>query len=386
MIRTLGEHHKRCNEETIMKRVIVMAVLVGLLVWCGSAVVQAGELGKQILEATPLKLLDGRVLVKMPMGAKKEALGPASIMASAPSTQRTDRAVFKVDKEKLVLVASETFGTVGEDAEKEVRRYYAKAWFGEFTLTPLKFDDAAAAQKLMGFLLYPTRPPADEESRVVVVAAIVLPDKTVVAIDVYVNPTAYDDKDGCRKVAEAILASIRPGEKKLALEGGVRRLGLSRKKKDLAVELPANFAMTIDRGPDFDVYRFIPVLPLNKESGNLSIYFGMQPEYQYKQRASEESDKEPAVRKVDGKILGRDVKWHVWTAGTGTEARKFWEVMLDKILPEDDHTIAHVFLNAATDEAVAALRKVAESLKVVDVQEEPAPKPKDAPSGAVKKP
>ena len=77
-------------------------------------------------------------------------------------------------------------------------------------------------------------------------------DRTIQSLDVYVNAVGEKDLEGCKAVARQILfLSVAPGEKKLKLTAGERRLSTISKDLEISVTVPKNMAATTQGGPDF---------------------------------------------------------------------------------------------------------------------------------------
>src|SRR5262249_12332846 len=108
-----------------------------------------------------------------------------------------------------------------------------------------------------------------------------------------------------------------------------------------------NMVATVQRGPDFLVHHLIPVERLGVDSGNLGIYLGAAPDFH------------PGKKAADGVLFGKKGVWQQRTEGQG------WETLCERPLPGTFPRSAHIWLDASGPAQLAALRKVAESLRVV---------------------
>jgi hypothetical protein len=201
-------------------------------------------------------------------------------------------------------------------------------------------------------------------------AFIALPDQTVQSVYVYVNREAAHDFAGCSAAAQRILATLAPGSRKLLTRPGERWLGTLSPGKVVSVSVPQNTVATRQVGPDFLLERLIILGRLGAEVESIGLYFGRHPSFKAGEKAS------------DGTLFGKKVAWQPLRRG-GLEALV--------ALPEagaptpaaqpgdgDQPMSAHVWITAANAARLAALKRVAESMTLIDT-------PKAKPRSAVKK-
>lgn len=299
-----------------------------------------GEIGKRLLSEKPTDLLRGRLQIRVPEGARVEAR-PVDIMSAPESEDDETRVIVDAGAERLVVMVHELFGVASDDLERDVRATIAQ--WGEqgrqyrLARSPLK--------ALRAVEVLPAPAPGRETDAIFVRGMFVaLPDSTVQTVFVYVNPAAAKDLAGCSAAAERILATLSPGARKLRLGAGPRRLATLSPDAEVVVNVPRNVVVTTQLGPDFLVQRIRVVGKLGAGSDMIGFYLGHAPSFERGKKAS------------DGTLFGKKVAWQQGRAGQKLEAL----VELPRIAGPPDY--AHVWILASSDEQLAALKRVAESM------------------------
>lgn len=350
----------------------------GMIAWSVAAS-QAGEVGKMPLAPQALKILDGRLGVRMPAKAKIEPRVNPSIMGADPSTEQEARVVLESGEEKIVLMAYETFSTAGGDFENVVRQIVAK-WEDKDTLAvealPPAGKDKPRAAKVM--MITPKGPPEKDAQAIVIREAFVLlPDQTVLVLRLYANPKAYEDKAGCLALGKSILESIEPGPKKLALEAGGRRLPISRRKA-LEITVPAGYVLLRQDGIDFLVFSLHEVGPLTGLNSTLVLYYGGAPSFH---PGSKEGDTKPVESK--GKVMGKDLTWHSYANASHGMTISQMESLVADPLGVQEGMFLHLSLATSDAKKLKPLQAMVETLRVVTP--ETAPSPDTRPRGNTRK-
>ncbi len=308
----------------------------------GSAV--AGELRKARLSEQSTAVLGGRLLVRMPQGARVEAR-PFDIMSAPESEEHETRVIFDAGQERLVLMAGESFALAGDNFEKDVRDWLAK-WKGNYRIEPIQLPTKGLKTIFVIPLSAPDHTRSDDATFVEGVF-VESHDRTIQSLDVYVNSAAEQDLEGCRAVARQILLSVARGEKKLKLTAGERRLSTISKDLEISVTVPKNMTATRKDGPDFLVHRLIAVGRLGADAGSIGIYVGNHPDFH------------PGAKISDGMIFGKKVEWHSSQQGEGLEA------LCELPTPENVSLFAHVWVHASDDARLRELKQVAETMKLI---------------------
>lgn len=299
-------------------------------------------IARKPLSTTPTSLLNGRLTIRLPEGAKIEAR-PVSVMSAPESDEDETRVVLDAGEERLVVMVHELFGLASDDFERDVRLTVAgwgdKAAQYRFAHAPLKGVRAIAVLPAPG---------SSQETDAVFVRGlfVALPDGTVQTVFVYVNPRAARDHAGCSAAAERILATLAPGPRRLQLDAGKRTLATLSPDAEIVVTVPKNIVVTTQNGPDFVVQRLKVVGWLGKSSDMIGFYLGHHPSF------------EKGEKRADGTLFGKKVVWQARREGRGLEAL----VSLPRASGPPDY--AHVWIIATSDDRLAALKTIAESMKL----------------------
>lgn len=317
----------------------VLGILIGMPTISDAQT--AGALGTFEPAATTTDVLAGRLRLRVPKAARVEARGH-SIMAAPQSVQHETRVMLDAGKERLVIMAVELFETVGADLLAAVREDIA-----DWSQPPAV--EALTVPELRAVTVVPATHDLKREAILVLSVYVASPDSTVQNISFYVNPAGGGDIKGVTALARRIAATITAGPTKLQNSAGVRQLS-----DGLSITLPEGFSATQQPGPDFSVHHLRKLTPLGQPPARIGIYLGGHPSYQYRQM----DEAAPPVKKSAGKLLGKDIEWHSWMRGKAQSE----VTTLEAIVPLGSYLKMHVFLNAATEAELSALRKVLESM------------------------
>ncbi|MCX5672063.1 MAG: hypothetical protein NTU94_12165 [Planctomycetota bacterium] len=350
-----------------MQWLTVCGAALGLILAAGSTA-GAGALGKLTVQDKPLTLLGGRVLARMPEGAKVEPRKAANIMGADPSAEEESRVVLDAGNERLVLMAQETFQWADKDFKEVVGKQYAHC-----SITPLRQGEEGPTS----YLLVPKEVKPGGAATGVAFACLVLPDKTVVRLGAYANPEACQDLPGCTALAREILSHAVGGNVPLKCEAGTKRLRAMVQGKDVQVDLPRDYILTFQRGPDFWLYYARPLSPLGVVPPTVLLYQGGHPSAFHKKREGDGAEP-PEVTSTDGTFLGQKASWARWTSGAGDQARTCAET----IVSSGDFWKLHVYFSARKAEEMAACEKIAQSMALVDKQPPAAATPAPDAEGA----
>jgi hypothetical protein len=308
----------------------------------------AGEIGKATLSEKPIEVLGGRLSIRMPQGAKKEAR-PFDIMSAPESEEYETRVVFDAGQERLVLMAHESFAFGGDDFENDVRDWVTK-WKGKYRIEPIQLPNKGLKTVAVIPVNNPDHTRSDDATFVSGVF-VESNDRTIQSLDVYVNAATEKDFEGCKAVAHQILLSVAPGKKELKLEPGERRLFAYSKDLEISVTVPKNMVATKQVGPDFLVHRLITLGRLGADSASIGIYIGNHPDFNR------------GAKKDDGIMFGKKVEWHSYQQAGDLQA------LCELPIPGDLHLFAHVWVHAPDDAQLGGLKQVAESMKLVKVRD-----------------
>ncbi|MGZ3434346.1 MAG: hypothetical protein ACXVA7_21500 [Isosphaeraceae bacterium] len=307
----------------------------------------AGELGKAALSEKSIEVLGGRLTVRMPQGAKKEAR-LFDILSAPESEEHETRIAYDAGQERLVLIVHENFAFAGDDFEKDVREWVAE-WRGKYRIEPIQL----LTKGLRVISVIPLNAPdhsRSDDATFVEGTCVRSGDQTIQSLDVYLNAAAEKDLEGCRTIGHRILLSVAPGKKRLRLAAGERRLAFSN-DLEISIMVPRNTAVTKQVGPDFLVQRLIVLGRLGADSGRIGIYLGVHPDF------------EAGAIRGDGTIFGKRVEWHSLPHGEGLQT------LCKPPIPVDLPLMAHVWVQAPNDAQLSVMKQAAESMKLVKPQE-----------------
>jgi hypothetical protein len=330
------------------RTLIAVAALVLMAV---PSVAAAGGLGSMPLAKKATPLLGDHVTARFPSAAKPQPRGH-SVMAAANPVEEETRVVLDDGKKRFVVMTYEVFATSGSNFEKAVRKE-VKQFFSSGAAYSVRAQKIGNFKR--AFVMQPSKIDGTEGANLVMGAYLAHPDGTVQFIAFYANPeAATKDADGCTKLAEAILATVRAGSKKLHTDGGAQTLFAW--QHVLHVDLPRGWILTTTQGPDFVVHRARQMAPFGEPAASLGIYLGGHPNAQYNQLGAE-------TKRVErkGKLAGADTVWHSWTDATGL-LRK--EALASGVAPGDTGLAIHVFMAGPAEPDIAMMDALAATLRL----------------------
>lgn len=244
----------------------------------------------------PMPALAGRLRIDLPRDAVSSAR-PVNLM-SAPSGDDTEtRFVIDRGASRLVVFVQETFSSPTSDLAATVAELEAaRIPHGSVVRTRL-------ASGLSAAIVEPNDVDGPPGGVFVDGAWVATADGTVATVEVYATPDVAPAPQACRRIARTLLDSIAPGDAHLDLAAGERTLA-----PGMTIRLPANHAIGHDVGPDFDVFRIVPVVPLATPTATLGIYLGGHPSF------------EPRGEERATTLFGRPASW--WTSVEEQAARR----------------------------------------------------------------
>lgn len=321
------------------------ACLLGLSA-CTSNTGPKGKLGALELASTAHSLLNDRWSMQMPAGATTE-------QAAAPATggqqSELNKFLIKAGEERLVIEVEELLALAGDDLKKAVEQVVAPPTRAQLQALPL------SEPALTGMAIVPPGPETQEELTLVLGLFVAHPDGAVQYLGFFANRAAARDFTGSQRLARAMVQTLRPGARKLDVDGGVQQFAVAPGKSKIQVQLPAGFVTSLQRGHDFEVYRFTRLGTLGEAGDTIGLYIGAHPQMHHVRRGVHD------VEKIGGTVLGRPVQWHRWSMG----ANGHWmqEGIFQLSLGGDSTVHAHIFYSGLKSQ-LETLGGIVDSLQV----------------------
>jgi hypothetical protein len=315
----------------------------------GAGTAPAGPVSQLMLSETKSDALGGRLRIALPPGATAEPRGH-SIMAADAAAENETRLVAEADNVRLVVMVDDRFALAGDDFADRVREEVAR-WKIDKEGETFRSDPLAlSAKELRAVAVVPSSLECDDEGCFVEGVFVATAEHEVEYVGIYANAAAAEEPAALRTLASKVAASISPGSATLPLAAGERSLIGFGPRGALSAPLPANSAVEIDRGPDFDVIHVHLLRPFGAASSSLGIYVGGFPSF----RAGE-----PAGDEVT--ILGTKVHWYASKHGAKEGKFRVYETLVHL---DDDSPYLHLFVSGEADQ-IDTLKALAASLHFV---------------------
>lgn len=363
-----------------------------LLALFGAARVRAAEgeggaLAQMELADEPKELLAGRLTIRLPEFAEENPLwrGPnavpestfeetryaletwsgrktqAQLLKLSVSARRREehRTVEEKDKEKLVLMAYETFELAGDDFARKLAGE-AESWGRAQECTYLVQPLEGVGEGLRAWVVVPSRLEANQEAPRIMQVYVVSPDRTIQLLEFYANRRGAADRAGCIALAQRIAKSVAKGNRELYVKGGGRMIFRATEREDLLMLAPEGYASTLQLGPEMMAHYLHQLHPFLGPVNRMGVYLGKHAAYQYEQGRNQ-----PQVVKTEGRILGKKVEWHSWSFRKDKSTTVY---MREAILPlpgaESAGVKLHVFLQAEELPELDLLQHCGQSIRI----------------------
>lgn len=275
-------------------------------------------------------VLSRRLWMRVPSDATSTTM-PVGVMSTPPSVQVREIVWLRTGDAQIAVVIEELFRTT-EDLP------------GDLAAVAPEGDGIGPLGAHGGVADSPGRL-RDADGDVTLLQLYQLADDGLVVRVSFVTSPDVARTGGCVELARRIASTVRPGTRRIELDGGARVLG-----GDWVIDVAPGHALYVDTGPDFSVYRLAAVTPLLGDGGSLGLYFGSHPSFSPPEGATERTTS----------MLGADVIWYDVAEEHSSEA-----------LVRAGSTFVHVFYGSVNESVRAALATSAESLRRVD----PGPRP-----------
>ncbi|WP_433218163.1 hypothetical protein ACQP00_11720 [Dactylosporangium sp. CS-047395] len=307
------------------------------------------QAGRDYRAEQPIALLDGRLTVTLPEGARAEARAQ-SLMGVATSGQTETRVLYDRDGERLVLLASELFRFVAGDLRAGIDPI-ARSWElppGQ-QLEPLETGPDTVAY---GYF------PLDTGRQAVPIADAFVrtADSAIVRVQLFVSPNAADDREGLTALATRILNTVERGPRTLDATPGERALVGLDGAPILTVQTPPGWVAYQEPGLSFVVLRLFRLTPLGGPFASVTLYRGTAPSMIHERFPPD------AVTRAGGRLLGLPTDWiHVHTGIGGSSAVHMREALVEDGSPQLVHALAetdHPAFEPELDALLGSIKRV----------------------------
>lgn len=300
---------------------------------------------------TACPLLADRVTVAWPSSgwAEPAIQHHGGLMGFSRLHPREHRAGFDTPTTKIRLVASEPFRLDDGQLGTHIPEMLARSPFGECDIIALRPNAL--------HVVLPRTPPvaAGGAARLLAHIYTAHDDGTLLELQLYIDPDglATEGVPAARRFALKLAATIASGPRTWARGPRTTDLaipGAGAGQPALHVDLAPNFAVTLDQGPDFHVYRIVEFRPYDvARDPRLMVYLGGHPRMQGQPQ-----------REVKATIFGQLLPWRAWTEPGGGRMNRAREIIV--ALPGHDRIACHVRLDWETDDELATLDAMIQSL------------------------
>ncbi len=292
--------------------------------------------------------------MQTPLGASRDA-NPFPMGGRVPEAEETRFIVTGSNpKEKLVILINEIWQTdTGELGN------ILPSFFKSFEQNP-EVDFRVHSTKANNLTLFAAAPSkvAIKDGKAVALAGMTMtPDGTLQYFGFYINDELAKRPSGCTALAQKLLATVTKASRELERSAGKRELSTPLLNTRLALQLPAEFVVASQIGPDFSIHRVRKLAALGEYPGELRIYVGPSPKLDTKLPSGLSTKHK---KSLPGRLLGGFVRYSGWS--TDTSALLAATAPLSK----KPTLLVQVELDAQRDSAFTKeLKAIAQTIKVV---------------------
>jgi len=314
----------------------------------------SGSAATATAPGVPQPLLSGRLLVRLPEGAKVSA-GPHSIMAAPGSAEEESRVLLVPGPPdgRFVMVVSEVFelgtGDAVADATEFVRTDPDERY---------RVESIAVGPGLRAAAYVPAGRADGDHPSLALGGLVQTIDTSLVSVQFYILPEMRAEIEKWRAEAKRILGSFTAGTRKLDAAGGETRVALG--AEDLVLTRPKGYCLTAQPGPDFEVYHLRKLVKAGSPKATIGVYLGGHPAFQYRQRQPPVAN----VRVTAGTFLGKSTSFSEWQPFSNAQRR-------EAIVKVANGEFVHVFVTAAAA-AMPELMGVVSAMKLTPGRSTPA--------------
>lgn len=329
----------------MLARVTFLSLLLLAPAWSGEEA--EPMLANLLIGEMRVPLLAEHLVLRLPEGAYLQEATAEDGETAEPDARQT-LVVMDAGSQRMVLMARELQRT-SVDLLQRAARYYAPLAKEQGPLRVTTLDPPSGGLHVL--VMQPHEVDASSAPVPLFWAAVAHVDGSVQELAFYVNSAGATDLAAARSLARRILATLRPGPRRLPDAPHVQELEAAGAAR-LSLELPGGVAYSCQRGADFLVHHVEMVVPLGEHGGSLGVYEGHAPK-----------ELDESLPRESATILGRPADWLLGETESPEGANYSANLVLRD--PEIAGSSLHLFVNAPTSEARAGLMRIAETLRAL---------------------
>lgn len=290
-----------------------------------------------------LSILNDRAFFNFPDSAKNIAR-PVDIMSTDHNINKETRIIYDNGSKRLVFFAQELYTFGGDDLYELVSKeqdpentYLRKVLTKE--------------QAVLSILTTPTTFDSLNPGIFINSLMVKTQDNTLFRIDAYINPAAYPLKDDYIALTERIFSSLTVGNRTNPLKARKEKVNIFGTEKSFEIEIPENYAVTVDQKYDFQVIKFQKYVNFGDTNWiNLTIYTGHHPSFFSSDYGFDEPQKTE-----QSEFLEEKVKWLYYEDQKKSIYLKEQKIPCDAI---EEELIVHIAMISNSPQSIAELTTI----------------------------
>jgi hypothetical protein len=270
------------------------------------AVVKPPSVAVELSDITGFKwvsLLKDRLRCQVPESAFEKAREEVKGAPPPPGSERESRIIlYSRGKEgEMILMASDTLSIETDEFEQKTLDFWQKREGTKFRLVLQPTDGSYRLLLLVSESI-------PKGASFVRGAYIIQADKTIQFAAIYGSPDTMERSDQAIILAEKILRTLRPGERKVLMSEGNRYLDTFDPNKKIEASVPNGYITNTNVGPDFLIHFIQPIAKFGELVPQLAIFIGKEPNLFFKQAPQDEI----AMENPNVRMFGRAMNWYKW--------------------------------------------------------------------------
>lgn len=297
------------------------------------------------LSRTPVKLLGGRLLVRLPESARVD---PFDDSEQPGAGRMRAREAFRIEHgvQRFLVVVVELFARHAGDLEAEVGAEVER--WGQrpsaFAIDSLANPSCPVVRVVPAEALFLGLQDGIDDLALVDLLYVGSPDGTVQTIAIHANDAAARERDALTALAGRIGTTVHAGRVAFDTSGGTRKFTVFRRGPELRIDLPDSTVAFEEEGRDSDAYTIRVLRPLGGKGGTLRITVG---------GAAEALPPGGRRARARSHLMGQPAQWTSYSTADGLELRLVHRTAVQPI---------SIVISADDQDAIDDLRAIAETL------------------------